>query len=200
MLPQLQIHSQHVECCPSTDASPPAGTDDLSAISEASLSSHQLQKPRKGKRSAKTRLGPGGSSSPSQQHDGIPVEQPVAPSSAHAGSAPLLDRGTKSDPWQLGRMPWLQTAPREPLPARGQTGTGEQSCNGIQEKIPSGRKYSKPLLKEIIKLLSDGRGRVSHPLEKEMPLAHEMMPLAFHPPQQHELWLGKAFPVLKLVP
>lgn len=51
-----------------------------------------------------------------------------------------------------------------------------------RKKIPSGRKYSKALLKEIIKLLSDGRGWVSHSLEKEMPLAHEMMPLAFHPP------------------
>lgn len=59
-------------------------------------------------------------------------------------------------------------------------------------KNPSSRKYSKPLLKEIIKLLSDGRGWGSHPLEREMPLAHEMVPLAFHPPQAHDSWLGRA--------
>lgn len=61
-----------------------------------------------------------------------------------------------------------------------------------REKIPGGRKYSKPLFKETIKLPSDGREWVSHPLEREMPLAHEMMPLAFHPPQANDSWLGKA--------
>lgn len=102
MLPQLQIHSQHVEFSPSTDASPPVGTDDLSAISEASLSSHQLQKPRTGERGAKTRLGPGGSSSPPQQQDGIPVKQPVAPSSAHAGSAPIAGQRGQIRPLAAG--------------------------------------------------------------------------------------------------
>lgn len=63
-----------------------------------------------------------------------------------------------------------------------------------RKKIPSGKKYSKPLLKKISKLLSDGRGWVSHPLEREMPLAHETTPLAFHPPRAHDSWLGKALP------
>lgn len=60
------------------------------------------------------------------------------------------------------------------------------------KKKPSGRKYSKPLLKEIIKLLSDGRGQGSYPFERETPLAEEMMPLAFHPPQVQDSWLGRA--------
>lgn len=42
-----------------------------------------------------------------------------------------------------------------------------------RKKTPSGRKYSKPLLKEIIKLLSDGKGQGSHPFERETPLAYE---------------------------
>lgn len=124
-----------------------------------------------------------------QQQDGIPVKQPVAPSSAHAARHPLLGGWAKSEPRQPRTPPWL----REPLPAPGQTGAGGECCSGIQgKKIYSGRKNSKPSFKEIIKLLSDGRGRVSHPLEREMPLAYEMMPLAFHPLQAHDSWLGKA--------
>lgn len=132
------------------------------------------------------------------------MKQPVAPSSAHAGSASIAGQmGRIRAPGSRGGCPGYKQPPREPPPAHGQTGTGGQCCNGIQEKIPSGRKYSKPLFKEIIKLLSDGRRRFSHPLERGTPLAHEMMPLAFHPPQVHDLWLGKVFsgiPVLKLVP
>lgn len=91
MLPWLQIHSQHVEFSPVAAQRPPhrrAQSELRSVISGPSLSSHQLQKPGKGKQGAKTRLRAGGSSSPSQQQNGIPVKQPVAPSGAHAGSAP----------------------------------------------------------------------------------------------------------------
>lgn len=92
VLPRLQIHSQHVELSPIPAQTPPhrcAQSQLRSVISGPSLSSHQLQKPGKGTQGAKTRLRAGGSSSPSQQQDGIPVKQPVAPSSARAGSAPI---------------------------------------------------------------------------------------------------------------
>lgn len=91
-LPWLQIHSPHEGFSPIPAQRPPhrcAQSEQGPVISGASLSSHQLQKPGKGKQGARTRLNPGGCSSPSQQQDGIPVRQPVAPSSAHACSAPI---------------------------------------------------------------------------------------------------------------
>lgn len=119
VLPRLQIHSQHVEFSPIPAQRPLhrcAESELRSGISVPSLSSHQLQKPGKGKQGAKTRLCPGSSSSPSQQQDEIPVKQPVAPSSAHAGSAPVTGQMGHWSPWQPGRAPWLQAAPQRASP------------------------------------------------------------------------------------
>lgn len=117
---------------------------------------------------------------------------------------PLLCRWAESEPLAAGEDALATNSlPGSPFLLTGKQVQEDSAAMASRKKIPSGRKYSKPLFKEIIKLLSDGRGRVSHPLEREMPLAHEMMPLAFHSPQVHDLWLGKVFsgiPVLKLVP
>lgn len=137
-LPRLQIHSQHVEFSPIPAQGPLhrcAQSELRSGISVPSLSSHQLQKPGKGKQGTKTRLCPGGSSSPSQQQDEISVKQPVAPSSAHAGSAPVTGQmGQIGAPGSREGRPGYRQPPSEPLPARPQTGTGGKCCNGIQGK------------------------------------------------------------------
>lgn len=85
MLPRLQIHNQHVEFSPIPVSQHKVSRD----LSSRGPPCPHISRKSQGKESKAPRLGyTCGSSSPSQPQDGIPVKQPVAPSSALAGSAP----------------------------------------------------------------------------------------------------------------